>query len=158
DAEGGGNEPAVVGDRPAQVAETGEGDVPLPVEFEDLADGVGEETDVVAFALLAEFAEVGEVAPDLGGGDADVVGQLVRGDRGDPAFPEGAQGADVDRQAADDDVGNRLVGVGGTGTAATVASEGDAVLGTARIEIVRRMTRQVFPTTKRRAHPAHPDR
>src|SRR5690606_35474051 len=62
DVEGRGAETAVADDRPPQISQPGQGDVPLLVEPQDLCDGVGQEGGVVALALLAEAAEIGEVA------------------------------------------------------------------------------------------------
>ena len=48
---------------------------------QDLSDLGDERLDVVADAALAELAEAGEVAADLGRVDVGVVGELLRGDR-----------------------------------------------------------------------------
>ena len=56
-------------------------DVVLAGRAQDLADLGDERLDVVADPALAELAEAGEVAADLGGVDVGVVGELLRGDR-----------------------------------------------------------------------------
>ena len=69
------------GDRLAEVAGAEEGDVVLARGAEDLADLRDQRFDVVADAALAELAEAGEVAADLGRVDVGVLGELLRGDR-----------------------------------------------------------------------------
>ncbi len=69
------------GDRLAEVARAEQGDVVLAGRAQDLADLRDERLDVVADAALAELAEAGEVAADLGRVDVRVVGELLRGDR-----------------------------------------------------------------------------
>src|ERR671915_76301 len=68
------------GDRLAQVAGAEQGDVVLARAAEDLADLRDERVHVVAHAALAELAEAGQVAADLGRVHVRVVGQLLRGD------------------------------------------------------------------------------
>jgi len=66
-----------------------------------------EVVDVVARALLAELAEVGQVLADLGGADAQPRGQLVG--RGGETIGVGLQAgkfAEIERQAADYNVGD----------------------------------------------------
>ena len=69
------------GDRLAEVAGAEQGDVVLAGGAQDLADLGDERLDVVADAALAELAEAGEVAADLGRVDVRVLGELLRGDR-----------------------------------------------------------------------------
>ena len=69
------------GDRLAEVAGAEEGDVVLAGGAQDLADLRDQRVDVVADAALAELAEAGEVAADLGRVDVGVLGELLRGDR-----------------------------------------------------------------------------
>ena len=69
------------GDRLAEVAGAEEGDVVLARGAQDLADLADQRVDVVADAALAELAEAGEVAADLGRVDVRVLGELLRGDR-----------------------------------------------------------------------------
>ena len=69
------------GDRLAEVAGAEEGDVVLARGAEDLADLRDQRVDVVADPALAELAEAGEVAADLGRVDVGVLGELLRGDR-----------------------------------------------------------------------------
>ena len=69
------------GDRLTQVAGAEQRDVVLAGGPQDLADLPDQRIDVVADAPLAELAEAGEVAADLGRVDVGVVGQLLRGDR-----------------------------------------------------------------------------
>src|SRR4051812_30317750 len=96
-------------DRAAEIAEAGQRHVPLPVELEDAGDLGGQVLRIVALALLAEPAEVREIAADLRGSDTDVVGELVRRDGDDAALSEIAQRADVNRETTDDDIGNRVL-------------------------------------------------
>ena len=69
------------GDRLAEVAGAEEGDVVLAGGAQDLADLRDQRLDVVADAALAELAEAGEVAADLGRVDVRVLGEFLRGDR-----------------------------------------------------------------------------
>ena len=69
------------GDRLAEVAGAEEGDVVLAGGAQDLADLGDQRVDVVADPALAELAEAGEVAADLGRVDVGVLGELLRGDR-----------------------------------------------------------------------------
>lgn len=79
--------------------------MPVTCEVEDAANLGDEEGDVVATPLLAEAAEVGEIAPNLRGGDADAVGKVVRGDGGYRAR-SAHRAAGIDRQATNDDFGD----------------------------------------------------
>src|SRR4051794_8962221 len=69
------------GDRLAEVAGPEQRDVVLAAGAEDLADLRDQRVDVVAHAALAELAEAGEVAADLGRVDVGVFRELLRGDR-----------------------------------------------------------------------------
>ena len=69
------------GDRLAEVAGAEEGDVVLAGGAQDLADLRDQRLDVVADPALAELAEAGEVAADLGRVDVRVLGEFLRGDR-----------------------------------------------------------------------------
>ena len=69
------------GDRLAELAGAEEGDVVLARGAQDLADLGDQRLDVVADAALAELAEAGEVAADLGRVDVRVLGEFLRGDR-----------------------------------------------------------------------------
>ena len=69
------------GDRLAEVAGAEQGDVVLARGAQDLADLGDQRLDPVADAALAELAEPGEVAADLGRVDVRVLGELLRGDR-----------------------------------------------------------------------------
>ena len=69
------------GDRLAEVAGAEEGDVVLARGAQDLADLGDQRFDVVADPALAELAEAGEVAADLGRVDVRVLGEFLRGDR-----------------------------------------------------------------------------
>src|SRR5436305_10423405 len=69
------------GDRLAEVAGAEQRDVVLARGAQDLADLRHQRVDVVAHAALAELAEARQVAPDLGGVDVRVVGELLGGDR-----------------------------------------------------------------------------
>ena len=81
DAEAVVGEDVRAGDRLAEVAGAEEGDVVLARGVEDLADLADQRLDPVADAALAELAEAGEVAADLGRVDVGVLGELLRGDR-----------------------------------------------------------------------------
>src|SRR5262249_9390945 len=85
----------------ADPPETTERDLPLRVDAQDRRDLLHEMADIVAFALLAELAEVREIAPDLRGGDPDTIRQIAGGDGRMPFIEEILQGAVVDREAAD---------------------------------------------------------
>src|SRR4051812_16627857 len=68
-------------DRAAEVARAEQRDVVLAARAQDLADLRDERVDVVAHPALAELAEAGEVAADLGRVDVGVLGELLGGDR-----------------------------------------------------------------------------
>jgi len=74
---------------------------------QDFRQSLDEIVDVVARALLAELAEVGQVLADLSRADAQPPGQLVG--RGGDAVGIGLQAAEfakIERQTADYDVGD----------------------------------------------------
>ena len=73
-------EPAVAGERLAEVAGADDDDGPVVGQPELPADLVDEVLDLVADAAGAVRAEVAEVLADLGGVDAGEVGELLRGD------------------------------------------------------------------------------
>ena len=70
-------EPAIAWPEPAGADE---GDVVLPLRAQDLPDLGEQAVDRVPDPALAELAEVGEVAADLGRVDVRVVGDLLRRD------------------------------------------------------------------------------
>ena len=74
-------EAAIVGQRMPQVAGTDNGDAPLPVQLQDLAELLDQIIDLIAGALLAKFTKVGEVFADLRRTDAQVAAQFMRGSR-----------------------------------------------------------------------------
>ena len=86
------------GDRLAEVAGAEQGDVVLARGAQDLADLGDQRVDVVADAALAELAEAGEVAADLGRVDVGVVGELLRGDRVLAHLPGLGQDLEVARE------------------------------------------------------------
>ncbi len=53
--------------------------VPDAVHLQDGAQFIEQEGDVVAGALLAELAELGDILADLGGGDAHLFAQVLGG-------------------------------------------------------------------------------
>ena len=90
------------GDRLAEVAGAEEGDVVLAGGAQDLADLGDQRVDVVADAPLAELAEAGQVAADLGRVDVRVVGEFLRGDRLPAHLPGLGEDLQVARQARRD--------------------------------------------------------
>src|SRR5262249_29661093 len=90
------------GDRLAEVAGAEQGDVVLPGGAEDLADLRDQRVDVVADPALAELAEAGEVAADLGRVDVGVIGGLLRGDRLAAHLARLGQDLEVAREAGGD--------------------------------------------------------
>ncbi len=94
-------------DGPAEVARAEQRDVVLAGRPEDLADLRDERLDVVADPALAELAEAGQVATDLGRVDVRVVAELLRGDRllahllglREDLQVAGEAGGDAERQA-----------------------------------------------------------
>ena len=90
------------GDRLAEVAGAEEGDVVLARGAQDLADLRDQRVDVVADAALAELAEAGEIAADLGRVDVRVLGELLRGDRLPAHLPGLGQHLQVARQPRGD--------------------------------------------------------
>ena len=90
------------GDRLAEVAGAEEGDVVLARGAEDLADLRDQRVDVVADPALAELAEPGEVAADLGRVDVGVLGELLRGDRLPAHLPRLGQHLQVAGKASGD--------------------------------------------------------
>ena len=71
-------------DRLPEVSGAEQGDVVLPGGPQDLPDLLDQRVDVVADPALAELAEPGQVAADLGGIDVGVLGDRLRGDAGLP--------------------------------------------------------------------------
>ena len=69
------------GDRLPEMAGAEQRDVVLAGGPQDLADLLDQRLDVVAHPALAELAEAGQVAADLGRVDVGVVRELLRGDR-----------------------------------------------------------------------------
>ena len=78
-------EPAVVGERQAEVAGADDRDADAAVEPEDLPQVAPQLLDVVADAADAELAEIGQVLPDLRGVQVELLGQRLRGDGPDAA-------------------------------------------------------------------------
>ena len=92
--------------RTAELTDTDDDHRPGAVQAEDLVQLLQQALHVIPTALLAEAAEVAEVLPDLGGGDAKLRPQLLRADDVAADAVEGRQGPCVDGQAVDDDIGD----------------------------------------------------
>lgn len=73
-------EAEVLDERAADVADADEDDGEVAVHSEYGGYLTAQTGDVVAVALLAEFAEAAEVLPDLGGGQRHLPAQLAGGD------------------------------------------------------------------------------
>src|SRR6478609_10047308 len=73
-----------------------------------MVDLIGQKADIIAFALLAEFAEIGKIAADLRGGDANRFSQLFRVDRGHVLFKERCERPQVDGETTYNDIGNGM--------------------------------------------------
>jgi len=90
----------------AEGAGAHQGDGPVAVGLQDGAQGVPQADDVVPEALGAELAKVGEILADLGGAGAEPLPEIPGGDHAVPALSHELQGAQVVRQAADNDGGH----------------------------------------------------
>src|SRR5262249_32759438 len=77
---------------------------------QDLADLGDQEVDVVADPALAELAEAGEVAADLGGVDVRVLADLLRRDRVAPLLLGLGQDLQVSGQSGGDADGQSMRG------------------------------------------------
>lgn len=91
-------EAEVLDERAADVADADEDDGEVAVHSEYGGYLTAQTGDVVAVALLAEFAEAAEVLPDLGGGQRHLPAQLAGGDAVHTRGLELVQLAQVARQ------------------------------------------------------------
>ena len=91
--------------RMAEVAYAHDDDGEAALRAENGCDLVAQELHVVPVALLSEFAEIGEILPDLRGGQTHLPSQLARGDARHAVRGEIVQLADIARQTADHIVG-----------------------------------------------------
>ena len=105
DPEGGRHESAILGDGPAEIAESDQRDLPRLVQPQDPVDLLDQAAGVIALALLPETAEIGEISPDLRAGNADRLSQLIgRDGLGAGLVDQELQRPHIDRQTPDDDV------------------------------------------------------
>ncbi len=98
------DEAAVVGDRPAQVPDADQGDVPDLFDLQNPTQLGDQEGNTVAGSLLAEFSELREILADLRRRDSELRSQLLRGGDLYACLAHARQGPQVVRQATDDDV------------------------------------------------------
>jgi hypothetical protein len=82
------------------------------VEVEQAREVVGEAAHVVADAADAELTELREVLADLGRGEMEMAGELLRGDVVDPLRLELPKRAQVDREPVDGERGDLLASLG----------------------------------------------
>ena len=101
-------EARVVGERQAEVAGAQDDDLELAIEAEDLAQVPAQVLDVVADAADAELAELGEVLADLGGVEAELLGQAAGRHGVDASRLEGFERSQIDRQSRGRELGDRL--------------------------------------------------
>ncbi len=101
DAEATRREPAVVGQRVAEVADADDDDRPVGGEADLAGDLVAQEVDLVADPAGAVGAQVGEVFAQLGGVDPGRRGQLFGRDRGDAPLGQIGERPQVERQPRD---------------------------------------------------------
>ena len=83
-------------------------DLELAIEAEDLAQVTPQVLDVVADAAHAELAEVRQVLADLGGVQAELLGQAARRDGVDAGRLERLERPEVDRQPRGRELRDRL--------------------------------------------------
>ena len=84
----------------AYVADADEDDGEVAVHAEYAGDLAAQTRDIVAVALLAEFAEAAEVLTDLAAGQSHLTAELSGGDAVDAGGLELVQLAQITRQAA----------------------------------------------------------
>ena len=75
------------------------------VYAQNMADFRAQFFDIVAVALLSEFAKTAEVLPDLGGGDIHLLAQRMRGNANDTAAAQIRQLPVITGKAPDHGVG-----------------------------------------------------
>ena len=113
--EGGGNpevlaaEAAVAEQRLSEVAHPDHRHGPRVVRAEDVPHRPDQFFTAVADARVAELPEEAEVLANLGVTEAEQRAQLPRGDRVLAGRDQSLQFAQIERQPADDDLGNRCI-------------------------------------------------
>jgi len=106
-------EPAVAGERLAEVAGAHDHDRPLVLEAELAADLVDEVVDLVADAAGSVATEVRQVLADLGGVDAGELGEPVGRDAVDTELGLLDEQLEVHRKAGNRGLGNPAGAMGG---------------------------------------------
>lgn len=89
-----------------ETAEADQRDIPFVIELEYSGNCLFQMQGIVPLALFTELPKIGQIAPDLRGGDANELRQLVGGDIANARVLQRSQGAHVDGKAPDDDIGN----------------------------------------------------
>lgn len=88
-----------------KVAHADHDEMMVVVYAQNMADFRAQFFDIVAVALLSEFAKTAEVLPDLGGGDIHLLAQRMRGNANDTAAAQIRQLPVITGKAPDHGVG-----------------------------------------------------
>ena len=97
-----------MGQRLTQVAAADDDDRVCAIEAEQLIEARGEIGDPIADAPHPELPKVGEILPNLGGGEVQTAGESLRRDRLDSLLAQVAENPEVQRESIESEGGDRV--------------------------------------------------